>query len=84
MPWVWVGLLALVLAGVPWYLPEGTVGPVVLGFPVWTLVSVLSTLGVCLYLSWMLLRRWNVVEDVEENTAGRPPESAVTDDPGGR
>lgn len=83
MPWVWAGLLALVLAGVPWYLPEGTIGPVVLGFPVWTLVSVLSTLGVCLYLSWMLLRRWNVVEDVEESAAG-PPAGPVTDDPGGR
>lgn len=70
MPWVWVGLVLLTVAGVPWYLPEGTIGPTVLGFPVWTLVAIASTLAVCGYLSWMLLRRWNLVEDEEE--AGQP------------
>lgn len=66
MPWVWVGLVLLTVAGVPWYLPEGTIGPTVLGFPLWTLLAIASTLAVCGYLSWMLLRRWNLVENEEE------------------
>lgn len=66
MPWVWVGLIALIVAGVPWYLPEGMIGPTLFGFPVWTLVSVASTLMLCGYLSWMLLRRWNLIEDTEQ------------------
>lgn len=88
MPWVWVGLFLLTVAGVPWYLPEGTIGPTVLGFPVWTLVTIASSLAVCGYLSWMLLRRWNLVEDEEESRQAcesRPAaEQSMTDEQNGQ
>ncbi|GAA1782763.1 MULTISPECIES: hypothetical protein [Streptomonospora] len=79
-PWPWVGLGVIVLAGVPWYLPPGTVGPVVLGLPLWALVAVASSVAVAAYLSWMLSHLWNVVEDVEES-AGEPvgPDTPLDD-----
>ncbi|NYH77726.1 hypothetical protein FHR84_001040 [Actinopolyspora biskrensis] len=70
-PLAWSGLLLLVLLGVPWYLPEGTIGPVLLGFPLWTLGAVLSSLAICGYLSWMLLSLW----ETPEQRTGSPGES---------
>lgn len=65
-PWPWVGLAVIILVGIPWYLPAGTIGPIVLGLPLWTLVAVASSVGVAAYLSWMVGRFWNLVEDQEE------------------
>jgi hypothetical protein len=69
--WPWVGLALLVLAGIPWYLPAGTIGPIVFGLPLWTVVAMASSVAVAAYLSWMIARHWNVVEDLEEST-GEP------------
>lgn len=83
MPWIWVGLGAIVLAGVPWYLPPDTIEPIVLGLPAWTLVAVSSSVGLCAYLTWVISRHWNLVEDHEEAIGESiGPNSAVDD--GGR
>lgn len=74
-PLAWSGLLLLVLVGVPWYLPEGTIGPVVLGFPLWTLLAVLSSVALCAYLSWMLLSLWETPEQRTEAPEGPPREA---------
>ncbi|WP_017975067.1 hypothetical protein [Actinopolyspora halophila] len=74
-PLAWSGLLLLVLAGVPWYLPEGTIGPVVLGFPLWTLFAVFSSLALCGYLSWMLLYHWETPEQHAETPEAPPRET---------
>lgn len=66
-PWIWVGLLAIVLVGIPWYLPPGTLHPLVFGLPAWTLVAVSSSVGLCGFLHWVLSRHWNLVEDTEES-----------------
>ncbi|SFQ59628.1 hypothetical protein SAMN05421810_110115 [Amycolatopsis arida] len=65
-PWIWLGLAVIVLVGVPWYLPAGTIGPIVLGLPLWTLVAMGSSVVLCGYLTWVLSRRWNLAEDTEE------------------
>ncbi|SDQ24807.1 hypothetical protein [Actinopolyspora saharensis] len=73
-PLAWAGLLLLVLVGVPWYLPAGTIGPVLLGFPLWTLIAVLSSLALCGYLSWMLLSRWETPEQHADSPQEPPQE----------
>ncbi|GAB3292828.1 hypothetical protein GCM10027563_32220 [Parasphingorhabdus pacifica] len=69
-PWLWVGVIAIILAGIPWYLPEGAITPIVLGVPLWTLSAVGSSVALCGFLHWALSRHWNLVEDDEEATTG--------------
>lgn len=69
-PWIWVTLALIVLAGIPWYLPQGTVQPVFLGVPYWMFIAVISSLALCGFLSWLCLNEWDVVEAEEERAAG--------------
>ncbi|MBA8826738.1 hypothetical protein FHX42_004117 [Saccharopolyspora lacisalsi] len=73
-PRIWVGIGVILLAGIPWYLPEGTIGPTVLGMPLWTLVAIGSSVSLCAYLSWVLTHHWNLVEDAEEADAAEDSE----------
>ncbi|MDA0566336.1 hypothetical protein LG943_18740 [Streptomonospora sp. S1-112] len=68
-PWIWIVLALLLLAGVPLYWPPGTVEPIVLGLPLWALVTVASSVLLSAYLSWLCLTQWSVVEDAEEAEA---------------
>lgn len=68
-PWIWVALAVIVLAGIPWYLPQGTVQPVFLGVPYWMFIAVISSLVLCGFLSWLCLNEWDVVEAEEERAA---------------
>lgn len=68
-PWIWVVLAGLVLVGIPWYLPQGTVQPLVLGLPYWMIIAVISSLALCGFLSWLCLNEWDLVEAEEERAA---------------
>lgn len=74
-PWIWVVLALIVVAGVPWYLPQGTLEPLVFGVPYWLLISVFFSLVLCGYLSWLCLTQWKVVEDEEERERAAGSES---------
>ena len=65
-PWIWIVMAIIMLAGIPWYLPEGSLSPVILGLPYWMLISIVSSLALCGYLSWLCLNEWDVVEEEEE------------------
>ncbi|MBX9389975.1 hypothetical protein ACFPZ0_21985 [Streptomonospora nanhaiensis] len=65
-PWIWIVLALLLLAGVPLYWPPGTVEPIVLGLPLWALVTVGSSVVLSAYLSWLCLTQWSMVEEQEE------------------
>lgn len=65
-PWIWVVLTVIVLAGIPWYLPQGTVRPVLFGVPYWMFIAVAFSLALCGFLSWLCLNEWDVVEAEEE------------------
>jgi hypothetical protein len=43
-PWIWVMMAVIVLARIPWYLPQGSVRPVFLGLPYWMFIAVFSSL----------------------------------------
>lgn len=65
-PWIWVVMTFIILAAIPWYLPGGSVEPIILGVPYWAIISVVFSLLLCGYLSWLCLHEWDVVEDEEE------------------
>lgn len=65
-PWIWVVMVLIMLAAIPWYLPKGTIGFVLLGVPYWMLISVALTLLMCGYVSWLCFTQWDVVEAEEE------------------
>lgn len=75
-PWIWVALTVIVLAGIPWYLPRGTVQPVFLGIPYWMFIAVASSLVLCGFLSWLCLNEWDVVEAEEEAERASGKEAA--------
>ncbi|MGE6753666.1 hypothetical protein ACQKFO_09465 [Rossellomorea sp. NPDC071047] len=64
--WIWIGLILLVLAIVPWYFPSSAVEPFILGFPLWAFISTVFSIALCGYLSWLCVSQWNIVEDEEE------------------
>lgn len=64
--WIWFVLTALVLFNAPWYLPQGSIEPFILGLPYWFVVVVVLTLALSAFLSWICLTQWNVLEPEEE------------------
>lgn len=66
-PWIWVVMALVMLAAIPWYLPKGTMGFVLLGVPYWMFISVAFTLLMCVYVSWLCFTQWDIVEVEEEN-----------------
>jgi polyferredoxin len=64
--WIWVVLVLILLAIVPWYFPKNAVEPFILGFPLWAFISTVFSIVLCAYLSWLCVSQWNIVEDEEE------------------
>lgn len=65
-PWVWVGLVFVVLFSVPWYFPKGSIALIIFGFPLWAWMAILMAFVMSAYLSFMLHKLWNVDEEEEE------------------
>ncbi len=80
-PWIWVVMVFITLAAIPWYLPKDTIGLVLLGVPYWVLISVALILLLCAYVSWLCFTQWDVVE-AEEEHSGRVDDTAREDEKG--
>ncbi|HYH31563.1 MAG TPA: hypothetical protein VD903_14360 [Pseudonocardia sp.] len=76
-PWLWAAMAVVVLAGVPLYLPVGTIRPLVGGVPWWLLISVGATIAFCALTCWACLRAWNLAEPAEEAAAARERDEEV-------
>jgi hypothetical protein len=67
--WIWVVLAVITLAGVPWYLPKGTIYPIILGFPYWAFISVVSAIVLAVFLTYVINHYWDMEalkEDADE------------------
>ncbi len=64
--WIWIVLGLILLAIVPWYIPKSAVEPFVFGFPLWAFISLVFSIVLSGYLSWLCATQWNLVEDEEE------------------
>ncbi|RCW78241.1 hypothetical protein DER71_1593 [Halanaerobium sp. DL-01] len=58
--WIWVVLAIIILSGVPWYLPEGTYNPIILGFPYWAFISIISAVALAIFLNYVIDKFWNM------------------------
>ena len=56
--WIWWVYLVLYAIAVPWYWPAGYRGPLVLGFPLWVLVSLGAAAGLAVLTAWVIYRFW--------------------------
>lgn len=67
--WLWVTLVVVILAGVPFYLPTGSTQPLIAGVPYWLVISFAATLTFSSITCWACLRGWNLAEPEEEADA---------------
>lgn len=65
-PWIWVVMVVITLAGIPWYLPKERIGIVLLGVPYWVLISGALVMLLCVYVSWLCFTQWDIIEAEEE------------------
>lgn len=61
---IWLGYLVLFLVGIPWYWPNGD-DRVWLGFPLWVVVTLIASLAISIYTSWLFLKQWPSAEEEE-------------------
>ena len=57
-PLVWVVYLLLFAVAVPWYWPTGYRGPLVLGLPLWTAVTLGAVVLMALWTGFVIRRWW--------------------------
>ncbi|QDI91919.1 hypothetical protein EPH95_12640 [Salicibibacter halophilus] len=72
-PWIWIIMGLLVVFNAPWYFPEGSIEPIIFGLPYWGLISIILSLLLCAYLSWLCTTQWNIIEDEEEEKDQKRP-----------
>ncbi|OYW77941.1 MAG: hypothetical protein B7Z37_01865 [Verrucomicrobia bacterium 12-59-8] len=64
--WIWAVYAVLAGVSVPWYWPVDD-RRMLLGFPLWVVVSVLGSLAVSGFTAWLFVCRWP--QDDEEDEA---------------
>ncbi len=64
--WIWITIVILALVGVPWYLPLGTVNPIILGLPYWAFISFLASIALGLFLNYVVRHCWDMESLKEE------------------
>ena len=64
--WIITVYVLLIFIGIPWYWPEDT-NYIVMGFPLWVLISIFVSIGASFFTAFILLRyAWVNDTDVNE------------------
>lgn len=53
------GFLAVVALSIPWYFAQGTYEPLILGFPYWAFASLVFTVVLAMFSSWIIDTQWD-------------------------
>ena len=56
--WVWLVYLLLYAIAIPWYWPAGYRGPLVAGFPLWVVVTLVGVLLLAGWTLWVIANHW--------------------------
>lgn len=56
---VWLVYILLYAVAIPWYWPEGYRGPLILGLPTWTVVTLGATLALAAWTAIVIYRFWD-------------------------
>lgn len=54
---IWLGYFVLFAVAIPWYWPADD-ERVWLGFPLWVVVTLIASLAISIYTSWLFLTKW--------------------------
>lgn len=68
--WIWAVLVVIILLGVPWYLPVGSIYPIIAGFPYWAFISLVMSVALSAFLTYVVRNWWDMSELVEESKEG--------------
>ena len=63
--WVWVVYLLILIPAIPWYWPQDYIGPVILGFPTWVIVSLFCVFLSALWTVFVIHYTWHEEEEEE-------------------
>lgn len=66
--WIWAVLAAIVLLSIPWYLPQGTIYPIILGFPYWAFISVVMSVVLAVFLGYVINNWWDMHALIESES----------------
>ena len=56
--WLWLVYVLLYAIAIPWYWPEGYRGPLILGFPLWVAVTLVTIFLLAAWTAWVIHRYW--------------------------
>ena len=65
---IWPVMLAIIVLGVPWYLPQGTYEPIIMGFPYWTFISIVFTAALSVFLTYVITNCWDMESTLEDDS----------------
>ncbi|RLB49138.1 MAG: hypothetical protein DRI90_24790 [Deltaproteobacteria bacterium] len=80
-PLLWIGYGLCLAVGIPWYRSAGTLDPVIAGFPVWALVSALSSVGIAVLTAVAVLRLWSDEAEAEAEPLPDPQDDHPGQEP---
>jgi hypothetical protein len=62
---IWAVYAVLFGLSIPWYWPTED-ARMLLGFPLWVVVSITGSFGISCFTAWLFVKRWPADEDGEE------------------
>jgi uncharacterized membrane protein len=66
--WIWPVIAIISLLTIPWLFPTGSYYPIVGGFPLWMIVSILATIVLAIFLNYVVDKFWDMEQLVEEDS----------------
>lgn len=68
--WIWVVIIIISLIGVPWYLPQGTIYPIIIGLPYWAFISLVASIALGIFLNYVVKNCWDMEALKEDKDEG--------------
>lgn len=62
---IWIVLIVLYIMSVPWYFPEGSYNPIILGVPYWAIIIMGVSLAISITLTYILKNCWQMADEEE-------------------
>ncbi|MDW7668381.1 MAG: hypothetical protein SCJ93_06115 [Bacillota bacterium] len=66
--WIWPVIAIISLLTIPWLFPQGSYYPIIAGFPLWMVVSILATIALAIFLNFVVDKFWDMEQLVEEDS----------------
>ena len=61
--WLWLVYALLYAVAIPWYWPADFRGPLILGLPLWVVVTLVAVFALSLWTLFAITRYWKIGEE---------------------